>query len=178
MRHSLRIKLEYFAWVSAPLAILVLALAVSVASAPARCKIAGSQATAKPSTSNGHSITVKLLNADTGKPVKSIWVPLWELDEKYKHTKLLNAKTDSDGIAYFHFPSPLPERIEFSFGPDEFASCSEVQFATDQIIKAGIVAHNTCGGSGPKPSVSAVSGEIVIFGRRITLGQRMRREIP
>ena len=140
--------------------------------------------TSGPSQSNAqsslsiYSISVRVLDSETGKPLKGIWVPLSELSEKYKPKKVLNAKTNSRGIAEFQLPEPLPERIEFSFGPDEFASCSEVQFAIDQILKTGVVAGNRCATSKPKSSARAAKGELVIFGKRITLWQRILREIP
>jgi hypothetical protein len=42
------------------------------------------------------SISVKVLDAETGQPVKGIWVPL---DDKIQLKQPLNAKTDSHGIA-------------------------------------------------------------------------------
>ena len=172
------VNIEHFALVSALLATLAVARVGTCASVSAPSRLAASQAKAQPSTGGGHSISVKVLDAETGKPVKGIWVPLSELDEKYKPKKVLNAKTNSHGIADFQLPEPLPARIEFSFGPDELASCSEVQFVTDQILKTGVVAQNRCESSKPKPSASPAAGELVIFGKRITLRKRMRREIP
>jgi 5-hydroxyisourate hydrolase-like protein (transthyretin family) len=164
--------------VSALLAVLVVARVGTCSDVSAQPRLVSSQSKAQSSTGGGHSISVKVLDAETGKPVKGIWVPLSELDEKYKPKKVLNAKTNSQGIADFQLLEPLPERVEFSFGPDELASCSEVQFVTDQILKTGVVAQNRCEGSKPKPSASPAAGQLVIFGKRITLWQRMRREIP
>jgi hypothetical protein len=122
-----------------------------------------------------HSISVKVLEAETGQPVKGIWVPL---DDKLQLKQPLNAKTDSHGIAGFHLSGPLPERIGLSFSPFEFGSCSEVEFLTDQILRTGVVAGNTCRSSKPKPSVNPEAGQLVVFGKRVTLWQRVLREIP
>jgi 5-hydroxyisourate hydrolase-like protein (transthyretin family) len=171
------VHIEHFTLVSALLTTLAVAR-VGTCADVSSTEVVASQAKAQPSTGGGRSISVKVLDAATGKPVKGIWVPLSELDEKYKPKKVLNAKTNSQGIADFQLPEPLPERIEFSFGPDEIALCSEVQFVTDQILKTGIVAQNRCENSKPKPSASPAAGELVLFGKRITSRQRMRREIP
>jgi 5-hydroxyisourate hydrolase-like protein (transthyretin family) len=169
---------EHVTIVSVLLATLAVARVGTCSDASAPQTLVSSQSREQSSTGGGHSISVKVLDAETGKPVKGIWVPLSELDEKYKPKKVLNAKTNSQGIANFQLPEPLPERIEFSVGPDELASCSEVQFVTDQILKTGVVAQNRCEGSKPKPSASPAAGQLVIFGKRTTLRQRMRREIP
>jgi len=125
-----------------------------------------------PSTED-HSISVKVLDAETGQPVKGVWV---SLDYKPR-LKQLNAKTNSHGIVGFHLLVPLPERIGLSFGPNEFGSCSEIEFVTDQILKTGVVAGNTCK-TRPGPSSAPEAGQLVVFGKRVTLWQRVLREIP
>jgi len=127
------------------------------------------------STTAYHSISVKVLDAETGRPVKSIWVPL---DEKPQQSQLLNAKTDSHGIAVFHLSDPLPERIGLSFGPWEFGSCSEQEFVTDQILKTGVVAGDRCKSSKPMPHLTPEAGQLVVFGKRVTLWQRVLQELP
>ena len=146
-------------------------LASLAATAPSVC----SQSSVRSSPAV-HSISVRLLDFETGKPVSGVWVPLSEVDER--GPKVLNAKTNSQGVANFQLPQPLPDRIQISFAPDEFASCSEIQFMTDQILKTGVVAGNTCKSAKPKPSALPASSQLVIFGKRITLWQRIRREIP
>src|SRR6266542_5352221 len=121
---------------------------------------------------NDHYITVKVLEAETGQPLKGIWVPMVD------NSQPLNAKTDSHGVARFHLLGPLPDRIGLSFSPNEFSSCSEAAFATDQILKNGVLAGNTCKRSASKPSPTPEAGQLVVFGRRVRLSQRVRREIP
>jgi hypothetical protein len=127
-----------------------------------------------PSTGD-HSISVKVIDAETGQPVKGIWVPL---DDKSQLKQSLTAKTDSHGVAGFHLSGPLPERIGLSFSPLEFGSCSELEFVTDQILRTGVVAGNSCKSSKPKPYVTPEAGQLVIFGKRVTLWQRVLRELP
>jgi hypothetical protein len=129
----------------------------------------------RPSSTDDHVISVKVLDAETGQPVKGIWVPL---NNKPQLKQPLNGRTDSRGIAGFHLSGPLPERIGLSFSPVEFGSCSEMEFATDQILRTGVVAGNTCAGSKPNPSVPPEAGQLVVFGKRVTLWQRVLRELP
>lgn len=122
-----------------------------------------------------HSISVKVLDAETGKPVKGIWV---SLDGEPQLKRLLNAKTDSRGLAGFHLSGALPERVGPSFSPGEFGSCSDLEFVTDQILRTGIVSGNTCGGSKPKPNVTPEAGQLVVFGKRFTWWQKVLQELP
>ena len=126
-------------------------------------------------TTADHSISVKVLDAETGQPVKRMWVPL---DDRPQQIQLLNAKTDSHGIAVFHFPGPLPERIRLAFSPWDFGSCSELEFVTDQILRTGIVAGDRCKSSKATPHVTPEAGQLVVFGKRVTLWQRVLQELP
>jgi hypothetical protein len=128
----------------------------------------------KPGTED-RSISVKVLDAETGQPEKGIWV---SLDDKPRLKQPLSAKTSSHGIAGFHILGLPPERIGLSFSPIEFGSCSEVEFVTDQILMTGVVAGNTCKSNKPKPSVTPEAGQLVVFGKRVTLWQRVLRELP
>lgn len=128
-----------------------------------------------PSSTEDHFISVKVLDAETGRPVKGISVLP---NNKLQLKQPLSRKTDSRGIAEFHLLGPLPERIGLSFSPVEFGRCSEVEFATDQILRTGVVAGNTCKSSKPKPSVPPEAGQLIVFGKHVTLWQRMRRELP
>jgi hypothetical protein len=122
-----------------------------------------------------HSISVRVLDAETGKPVKGIWV---SLDSEPQLKRLLNAKTDSHGVAAFHLSGPLPERVGPSVSPVEFGACSELEFVTDQVLTTGIVAGNTCSGSKPKPYVTPEAGQLVVFGKRFTWWQKVLQELP
>jgi len=122
-----------------------------------------------------HSIFVKVLDAETGKPVKGIWV---SVDSQPQPKRLLNAKTDSRGVAAFHLSGPLPERVGPSVSPVEFKRCSELEFVTDQILTTGIVAGNTCSGSKLKPYVTPEAGQLVVFGKRFTWWQKVLQELP
>jgi len=126
----------------------------------------------------GHSFSVKLLDSVTGKPVKNVWVLPRELREPSRFGNISTVKTDSHGIANFPLPEPPPERIRFLISPDEFVSCSEAEFLTDQILRSGVVGGNACAGKKTKPSSNAAAGQLVIFGKRVTLWQRILSEIP
>lgn len=125
---------------------------------------------------NGQAISVTLIDVATGKPAKDVWVLL--RDTRKKHTLGKSIKTNSQGTAEFHLLEPQPERIGVSFAPDEFGSCSEVEFVTEQILRTGIVGGNRCETEKIKPSANASAGQVVIFGKRVTLWQRILRELP
>jgi hypothetical protein len=127
---------------------------------------------------SGHDITVRILDAGSGKPLTHIWAGLEVLEGTNKARRLSDARTDSRGIAIFHLADPLPERIGLLFGAHEFGNCSEVQFLTDHVVNGGVVGRNYCVRPGIGYSMSPRPGELVIFGRRITLWDNIRREIP
>ena len=164
--------------------LLPLALAIGLSSQVKQSEVP--QQGQQPSPED-HSISVKVLDAETGQPVKKIRVSLdskphvkqslnakTDSQDSKPHVKQsLNAKTDSHGVAWFHLSGPLPERVGPSVSPIEFRSCSDLEFVTDQILRTGIVGGNTCRGSKPKVSVTPEAGQLVVFGKRITWWQRV-----
>jgi hypothetical protein len=133
--------------------------------------------------------TVRLIDARSGKPLKRVtvrmfaWNGEWSYDPKrpsVKRTKL-NAITDAEGRALFRLSQPLPEHIGFLFlAPDDFAGCCCRQnFSPEEVRQSGVVAdydQSKCGGL--KSTASPKPGEIVIFEKKLTKWEKMRREIP
>jgi hypothetical protein len=117
-------------------------------------------------TAADHSISVNVLDGETWQPVKRIWVPL---DDRPQQIQLLNARTDSHGKTVFHFSGSLPERIRLLFSPWDFGSCSELEFAADQIVRTGVVAGDRCKSSNATPHVTPEARQLVVFGKRVTL---------
>jgi 5-hydroxyisourate hydrolase-like protein (transthyretin family) len=95
-------------------------------------------------TSGEQSIHVQLIDGKNGKPTTNVWVSLRGLGENNKTTQAQSAQTDSYGIAELHLRDPIPERLSLGFGPYDFASCSNVEFRSDEILHVGVVAKNTC----------------------------------
>jgi hypothetical protein len=127
-------------------------------------------------SSAGHYISVLLLDGKNGKPITDEWVMVRNARGNRKLSQTQSAQSNSRGIAEVFLADPIPERVGISFGALDFASCSDVAFLTDQILHSGIVARNTCADPKVYSSHSPVVGQIVIFGRRITLWDRILQE--
>jgi hypothetical protein len=120
-----------------------------------------------------HTVSVRMLDARNGKPLKRHSVGL----EIGRNRAILNAKTNSEGIASFHLNDPVPERIWLVFAPFEMGICSEIQFSTDEVLRAGSVGRNTCI-SKIQYAVAPKAGEIVAFGKPVSLWHRILGETP
>jgi hypothetical protein len=120
-----------------------------------------------------HTVSVRMLDARNGKPLKRHSVGL----EIGGNTATLNAKTNSEGVASFHFTDPVPERIWLVFAPFEMGICSEIQFSTDEILRVGSVSTNICN-SKIQYAAASKAGEIVAFGKPVSLWHRILGEIP
>jgi hypothetical protein len=123
------------------------------------------------------SITVRLLDAKSGKPLARSTVTL-TVTENGKVIFQSHLNTTSNGIAILSLPEPIPERIGLTYATPDLGSCSDLAFPTGEILTAGLVSKNRCyAGELPHP-VTARPGEIVLFGSPLTLWERIRREFP
>lgn len=133
-------------------------------------------------------ISVRLVNAKTGKPFPKVRVAMsmWNGNFDIKrpplpHKDIVDATTDSNGRVVFRLPQPTPEHLGFDVGsPLDFAGCWTLpDFSIEAVERLGLVAgynESKCGES--KARVSAKPGEIVIVERKLTLAEKMRRELP
>jgi len=141
------------------------------------------------SGSSDTDFTVRLINARSGKPLKEVTVTIsawngeWKYDPKKPSAKktTIDATTDAEGRALFRLAQPLPEHIGFLLvPPDDFAGCCRRQnFSPEKVLQSGAVAdydQSKCGElkskAVPKP------GETVIFEKKLTVWEKMGREIP
>jgi hypothetical protein len=123
-------------------------------------------------------LRVRLLDATTGKPLKGIAAALSALDDTGRPSRVLNARTDSDGVAVFHLAEPVSARVDLIFPPDELGLCSELQFSTTKIRETGVVGSNACAHPKYEYTVPPKPGELVVFGKAIAWWKRILREIP
>ena len=93
----------------------------------------------------GSRLSVRLLDAKNGKPLKGVAVFLMIRNENGKSLSPSRATTNAEGIAFLNLPEPAPENIELSYSSD---------------------------------AATPKAGEVVVFGHRISLWERIRREIP
>ena len=129
------------------------------------------------SSENENRLTVRLLDARHGKPLAriSVGILVWQ---QGRTVDLGDAVTNANGVAIFHLPDVIPERIGISHSPIELRWCSDEAFATAEILKIGKVAEHKCHQGKFKTTPTAAAGELVVFARRVTRWERVWREIP
>ncbi|MGH7744542.1 MAG: hypothetical protein ACREQ5_06950 [Candidatus Dormibacteria bacterium] len=136
------------------------------------CTVATCRSSGPPSP-----ITVFVLDARTGEPISKVTVFLsW--DEKGAAHSLGKQVTNKSGAAGFLLQEPLPERIGISFSPDEAKSCSDTAFPARDILNSGILAKDDCNIGKPNVQVQLKAGLLIVFASKVTLTERLRREIP
>jgi hypothetical protein len=114
----------------------------------------------------GDILTVMVLDAKNGKPLKHVRIWLGWL----KGPVLPNVETNHAGIAAFHLPNPLPAAHPWLSSPF-IDICSNLDVSIDQVLVKGIAGENNCGAA--KFSGNPNPGELVIFGRRLNVFQRI-----
>ena len=125
-----------------------------------------------------HHIYLLLLNRQSGKPVKGVRGFLEGVGQNGKINWPQSVRTDSHGIAEFSLVDPLPERVRVSFEINEFSSCSETSVMTNQILKIGAVAEISCAAGKVYASHPPLAGQLVVYGRGVTVWQRIGQALP
>jgi len=129
---------------------------------------------------SGPLLSVRLLDAKSGKPIKGVSVALLVGNEEGRPVSIFRV-TATDGLATYQLPAQVPERVGIDFSPIEVWVCSDIAFLTDPILKTGIVAKYKCAPDVSKQAVAAATpkpGELIISTRRISRRQLMLRELP
>ena len=135
-------------------------------------------------------ITLRLIDAKTGKPLRKVPVTMFSWngptafrpDDIPKDQLIFHGITDSEGRAIFSLPRPLLAHIGFSVGtPVDFAGCWHIggDVSPEKVLQSGLVAEydeSRCGKL--RTQVSKRPGEVVVVERRLTVGEKIRREIP
>lgn len=141
-----------------------------------------------PLGASAQDITVRLLNAKSGKPMSGIRVAMSTWNGTFDihrpplpHKKTADTVTNVKGIVVFRLTHPIPEHVGFDVGGlRDFAGCWRLlDLSLEKVIRSGIVAdynESKCGKL--KIRVSAKPGEVVILDRKLTKWDRMRQEIP
>jgi hypothetical protein len=122
---------------------------------------------------NADHISVRLIDGMTGKPMAGVSI-LLGVPAGNKNVNRLRDITDSQGIARFDPSDPIPEQIDLILGFD-VAMCPGWTFTTEQILKTGVIAQNTCKGIKFEYSGHPTPGELVVFARRASWWQRFWR---
>jgi hypothetical protein len=137
---------------------------------------------------SAEDITVRLINARSGRPLSSVFVAMSHWNgtfdihkPPYPKREIVQAITDAKGKVVFHLSQPTPEHVGFSVGnPRDFAGCWHLRDTSPEfILRSGAVSdynESKCGKL--KVLVPATPGEVVIFERKLTLAEKMHQEIP
>jgi hypothetical protein len=99
------------------------------------------------SFASAQDITLRLVDAKSGKPMSKISVSMhaWNgmLDihkPPYPERIEIRATTDAGGIAVFHLVQPAPEHIGFLLaGPMDFYGCWGQVFASETVLRSASV---------------------------------------
>lgn len=133
-------------------------------------------------------IMVRLVNAKTGGALSKVPVTMLSWNGTFDIHKpplpeqqISEAVTDSSGAVVFHLPEPMPEHIGFNVGgPVDFAGCWRIGVSSpESILQSGVIAsydESKCGKS--KARVTVKPGEVIIVERKLTLWEKIRRELP
>ena len=139
-------------------------------------------------------ITLRFLDAASGRPIKGISVSVDAWDENRgrqkpqprgvlkinKNSQVI--KTDKDGEGVFRLYQEPSLKTLYVTSAGELRGCSKNEFSIDEVLRSGVVAnykpdnHKWC--VPLKAQATAKPGEIVIFDKRMTVWDRMRQEIP
>jgi hypothetical protein len=138
---------------------------------------------------SAQEITLRLLDARSGQPLKNVPVtmfawngpPTFRPDSVPKGEVVIHGLTDQKGLEVFRALQPGLEHLAFSIGtPSVFAGCWHLNdVSPDTVQRSGVVAtYDTakCGKSKAHPS--AKPGVVTIVERRLTVWEKMRRELP
>jgi hypothetical protein len=139
------------------------------------------------------NITLRFLDAESGKPITGISVSVFAWDENEGRQEPPSGqvlkidrnaqvvKTDKEGNAIFRIYEPILKYLVID-SAGELRGCSARRFSMEELIRSGVIASYSTGQ--PKWCVelkahaTAKPGEIVIFDKRLTLWDRMRQEFP
>ena len=118
---------------------------------------------------NGYTITIRVLNGKTGKPVKDE-KPNVSLGDAGDPT---NPATDSNGEIHLHITS---RHRSLGFLPNYYVDCRYKKdqpspngtFSIDEIVSKGIVTGNLCG----KAHIEPVPSVLVVYVRKMSFREK------
>jgi hypothetical protein len=134
-------------------------------------------------------ITLRLIDAKSGKPLKgiSVGVVVPDGDESRWPNKegasLVVVEIDKEGRGKFRVPEPPPPYVEFA-SSGALHGCSDRRLSIEDALRTGLVAAYHYDPTRPswcaelKAQASAKPGEIVIFDRPMTNGDRLLQRHP
>ncbi len=142
----------------------------------------------------GQTVTVRLINAKSGKPLSKVPVEMFayngtlrfdpQKNPPYPEHSEVFVTTDAQGKAVFPLPQPHTEHISFSIvdPAGDFADCWRLSdLSPEAVLHSGAVAEYDeakCGKLRTGISAQPRPGEVVIYEKKVTFWQKVRRELP
>jgi len=134
-------------------------------------------------------VTLRLIDAESGKPINGISVGIMVPDKKQslgpnkQRVSLVVVEIDKEGRGTFRVPQPPPDYVEFASN-GALHGCSERKLSIEDALRTGLVAayhddptrRTWC--PQLKAQASAKPGEIVIFDKPMTNGDRLLQRHP
>jgi hypothetical protein len=142
-----------------------------------------------PAAFGQEQITLRFIDAESGKPLKGIWVGIFAenvgqpVETKHGSVSTVIVKTDGTGQAVFRLPKQVPSRLGIE-ATGALHGCSGRVFSVEDVLRKGIEASYHYNALKPrwcpklKAEASAKPGEIVIFDIPMTVWDRIRQENP
>lgn len=125
------------------------------------------------------SIRVRLIDPRSGKPLKQVDIAMTAWNKPTTTPGISIATTSQGGDAIFLLSQPLPEHVAFGSAPPDFVGCSgAATFSPQKIIQEGAVGtyDTRCGKLNWHGTASP--GEVIIFVRKLSLWDKILRELP
>jgi len=132
------------------------------------------------------NITLRLIDARSGKPLNGIhvylttWNGVFDPRTDTPQRTLVGGVTDNQGLAVFHLSEPFPEHVRFNVFSGVTWACGDTNqdVRPEEVLQAGLVRDYAPRCGKLKYHATAKPGEIVIFDKRLTRWDMIRREIP
>lgn len=125
-------------------------------------------------------VTLRLIDAESGKPLKGISVGIMVPDKDQSRgpnnkegVLLVVVEIDKEGRGKFRVPEPPPQYVEFT-SSGALHGCSDRKLSIEEALRTGLVAAYHYDPAHPgwcaelKAQASAKPGEIVIFDKSVT----------
>jgi 5-hydroxyisourate hydrolase-like protein (transthyretin family) len=126
----------------------------------------------------GHAVSLRIVDTKTGKPIQKVTASIVKWSKNGQVEVLAQGTTNAEGLIVFNLSEPMPERIGFDFSPNELKYCSDLAFSTEEILHSGVLAQNKCQTGVVKLPFVQKAGEITLFAGKVSIWERIRRELP
>jgi hypothetical protein len=125
------------------------------------------------------ALTVVVIDADSGKPIPNKKVRL-DFPAEHAHPNIvaagavIDAVTGKDGVATFHLLAQTAPKMMIMLAVGNWTQCSPYEYSLATVLSSGIITKNRCHAA-VQTHLLAKPGEVVVFTRRITFSEKLKR---